>query len=226
LLLRRHARLLARQGPRADRRCQARLRLAWIDRETQYDASAPFYRSTALAEQFPRLEPAHRAFIERQHVFFTATASAEGRVNVSPKGLHALRVLDASKVAYLDLTGSGNEAAAHLLANGRMTIMFCAFEGPPRILRLYGRGSAHRRGSTPYAELLPFFGDEPLGARQIVALDIDLVQTSCGYGVPQFTYQGERSGLQRWAEGKGEAGLEAYRREHNSRSIDGLPTGI
>ncbi len=180
-----------------------------------------------MAKQFPRLEPAHRAFIERQRVFFVASAAPGSRVNLSPKGLDALRVLAPDRVAYLDHTGSGNETAAHLRADGRLTIMLCAFEGPPLILRLYGRGRALQRGSAAYAELLPAFGDtEPLGARQIVALDVELVQTSCGYGVPLLAYRDERPNLDRWAEAKGEAGLEAYRREENARSIDGLPTGL
>ena len=179
-----------------------------------------------LAKQFPRLEPAHRAFIERQHLFFTATAAATGRINLSPKGLDSLRVLADDKVAYLDLTGSGSEASAHLMADGRMTIMFCAFSGPPLILRLYGGGTAHRRGSETYRALLPRFGEEPLGARQIVVLDVDLVQTSCGFGVPLYDYEAERPSLARWAESKGEEGLEAYRREKNAISIDGLPTGF
>jgi hypothetical protein len=179
-----------------------------------------------LAKQFPCLEPAHRAFIERQHVFFTATAAARGRINLSPKGLDSLRVLAEDKVAYLDLTGSGSEASAHLMADGRMTIMFCAFAGPPMILRLYGRGTAHRRESEAYRALLPTFGEEPLGARQIVVLDIDLVLTSCGFGVPLYSYEGERPSLHRWAESKGEAGLEAHRREKNAVSIDGLATGF
>jgi hypothetical protein len=179
-----------------------------------------------LAKQFPRLEPAHRAFIARQHVFFTATAAATGRINLSPKGLDSLRVLADDRVAYLDLTGSGSEASAHLLADGRMTIMFCAFAGPPLILRLYGRGTAHRHDSPAYRELLPQFGAEPLGARQIVVLDVDLVQTSCGFGVPLYDYEGERPSLARWAENKGAEGLEAYRREKNALSIDGLPTGF
>jgi hypothetical protein len=180
-----------------------------------------------VAKQFPSIEPAHRAFIERQRVFFVGSAAPGARVNLSPKGLDALRVLGPERVAYLDLTGSGNETAAHLRADGRLTIMFCAFEGPPLILRLYGRGRAHRRGSAGYAGLLPAFGgEEPLGARQIVALEVDLVQTSCGYGVPLFAYRGERPSLDRWAEAKGEAGLEEYRRENNARSIDGLSTGL
>ncbi len=179
-----------------------------------------------MAKQFARIEPAHQSFIERQRLFFTGTAAQDGRVNVSPKGLDSLRVLGPDRVAYLDLTGSGNEAAAHLRASGRMTLMFCAFEGPPLILRLYGRGRALARGTGEYAELLPRWAPEPLGARQIVLLEVDLVQTSCGFGVPLFGYQGERPSLQRWAESKGEEGLAAYRRRNNARSIDGLPTGI
>ncbi len=181
-----------------------------------------------MAKQFPHLAPEHREFIQRQRLFFTASAAATGRVNVSPKGLDALRVLGESAVVYLDRTGSGNETAAHLLADGRLTLMFCAFEGPPKILRLYGRGRVLRRGSPEYARLLAaeFGAAEPPGARQMVLLDIELVQTSCGYGVPLFEYGGERPTLTRWAEGKGEEGVEAYQREKNTRSIDGLPTGL
>lgn len=181
-----------------------------------------------MATQYPRLDPVHRAFIERQRVFFTASAAAGGRVNLSPKDGASLRVLDENTVAYLDQTGSGNETAAHLRADGRLTIMVCAFEGPPIILRLYGRGRAHRRGRAEYTRLLSeaFDGAEPAGARQIVVLDVELVQKSCGYGVPLFDYQGERPSLIRWAEAKGDEGLEAYRREKNVVSIDGLPTGL
>ncbi len=181
-----------------------------------------------MAKQFASIEPAQRDFIERQHVFFVASATADSRVNVSPKGLDALRVLGPNGVVYLDHTGSGSETAAHLKADGRLTIMFCAFEGAPMILRLYGRGHVVPRGSEAYAELLAaeFGGREPAGARQMVMLDIDLVQTSCGYAVPHFDYVEERPGLTRWAESKGEAGLDAYRREKNMLSIDGLPTGL
>ena len=176
-----------------------------------------------MAKQFARIEEPHRRFIERQHLFFTGTAAREGRVNVSPKGMDTLRILDANRVAYLDLTGSGNEAAAHLRADGRMTIMFCAFEGPPTILRLYGKGQALPRGSAGYAELIGRFARELPGARQIVVLEIDLVQTSCGYAVPRFDHRDDRGNLVRWAEAKSEAELDAYRREKNARSIDGLP---
>jgi hypothetical protein len=181
-----------------------------------------------MAKQFPRIEPNLRDFILRQRVFFTASAAEGTRVNVSPKGLEALRVIDEVTVAYLDHTGSGNETAAHLRSDGRLTIMLCAFEGPPLILRLYGRGTVLLRDTPAYAELLDaHFGSEaPLGARQIVRLDVDLVQTSCGYGVPLFDYQAERPSLPRWADSKGAEGLDAYRREKNAVSMDGLPTGM
>lgn len=181
-----------------------------------------------MAQQFPQIEPKHRDFIARQHMFFTATATDSSRVNISPRSTDALRVVDAHTVAYLDLTGSGNETAAHLRADGRMTIMLCAVEGPPLILRLYGSGQTLPAGSDEYEKLLAdaFEGDAPLGARQIVRLDVDLVQTSCGFGVPFFDYAGERDTMARWAEAKGEEGLVAYRLEKNTHSIDGLPTGL
>ena len=181
-----------------------------------------------MAKQFQSIDPNHHKFISQQHIFFAASAAAEGRVNVSPKEGAALRILSANRVAYLDQTGSGNETAAHLRANGRLTLMFCAFAGPPLILRLYGRGRTLFRGRPEYTELLAsaFSNLEPPGARQIVVLDVDLVQTSCGYGVPLFEYVSERPTLQRWAEAKGEDGLEEYRRSKNAFSIDGLPTGL
>lgn len=181
-----------------------------------------------MGKQFPKLEPHHREFIARQHIFFTATAAGEGRINISPRGTDALRVLGDNAVLYLDRTGSGNETAAHARRDGRMTIMFCAVEGPPTILRLYGRGRIIARGGAEYAGLLAghFAGREPPGARQMLRLDFDLVQTSCGFGVPLFGYAGERDTLDRWAEAKGGDGLVAYRREKNSVSIDGFPTGL
>ena len=181
-----------------------------------------------MAQKHPSISPAHRAFIEKQHIFFTASAAAEGPVNLSPKGLGGFRVLDANTVAYLDLTGSGNETAAHMLADGRLTIMFCAFQGPPLILRLYGQGRVVGRADPEYRTLLdgPFGGDEPVGARHIVVLSVDLVQTSCGYAVPSYTYKAERPSLVRWAEDKGEEGLRAYRAQKNMVSLGGLPTGL
>jgi hypothetical protein len=181
-----------------------------------------------MARQFAGMTPAHREFIARQRIFFTASATASSRVNVSPRPTDALRVLDERTVAYLDLTGSGSETAAHLRVDGRITLMFCALDEPPSILRLYGRGTSLSRNSNEYAALLAaaFDNQEPLGARQIIRVDVDLVQTSCGYGVPLFEYVGERDTLRRWAAQKGDAGLEEYRRQKNTRSLDGLPTGL
>ncbi len=180
-----------------------------------------------MAKQFSRLDEEHRAFILRQHMFFNASAAPGAHINLSPKGLDALRVIDDKAVVYLDRTGSGNETAAHIRADGRLTLMFCAFEGAPLILRLYGRGRVLPRGGAEYTALLAtaFTGLEPVGARQMIRLDIDLVQTSCGYGVPLLTYAGERPSLANWAQSKGEDGLKLYRREKNQVSIDGLATG-
>ena len=145
-----------------------------------------------MAKQFQRLEPAHAAFITGQKIFFTASAAATGRVNISPRGTDALRILDPNTVAYLDETGSGNETAAHLRASGRLTIMFCGFENVPMIIRLYGQGRALPRGTPEYDALLAtaYNNQETPGARQIIRLDIEMVQTSCGYGVPAVRLQG------------------------------------
>ena len=181
-----------------------------------------------MAKMFDRIEPALKEFIERQHMFFTASATANSRINLSPKGSDSLRVVGPNLVAYLDQTGSGNEAAAHLRADGRLTIMFCAFEGAPMILRLYGRGKSLPRGGDAYQTLLAdaFDGKEPPGARQIVVLDVELVQTSCGYSVPLYDYKAERQTLKNWAARKGRDGIRDYWREKNVASIDGLPTGM
>ena len=181
-----------------------------------------------MAKQFSSIEPHIARFIERQKIFFTGSATADSRVNISPRSTDALRVLDANTVCYLDLTGSGSETSAHLLADGRMTIMFCAFEGPPMILRLYGKGHSLFHGTPEYQARLEasYDGKAPLGARQIVVLEADLVQTSCGYAVPTFEHTGERQVLSDWAETKGVEGLKAYRAEKNVVSLDGLPTGM
>lgn len=181
-----------------------------------------------MAKQFPRLEPHHHRFIADQHMFFTASAAATGHVNVSPRSTDMFRVLGGNDVLYLDRTGSGNETAAHLRANGRLTIMFCAVAGPPLILRLYGKGRVIHRHSAEYAALLAdhFGGEAPLGARQMIRLDVDLVQTSCGYGVPLFDYQAERPQMDAWARAKGEDGLLDYWLEKNQTSLDGFPTGL
>jgi hypothetical protein len=168
-----------------------------------------------------------RGFIEAQQMFFVASAplSADGHINLSPKGLDCLRVLGPLRVAYLDLTGSGNETSAHLQENGRITLMFCAFAGPPRILRLYGTGATALPGSAAWEELRPLFPSYP-GARQIVVADIARVQTSCGFAVPLYEFAGQRETLVKWASAKGEQGLAEYRADKNSCSIDGLPTPI
>lgn len=181
-----------------------------------------------MGKMFSAIEPAHREFIARQHIFFNASAAQQGRVNLSPRDVASLRILDDHTVIYLDRTGSGNETAAHLLADGRLTFMFCAFEGAPLVMRLYGKGRIIARRSPEYLLLLAVHYDntEPPGARQIVHLAIDSVQTSCGMKVPFYDYVGERDQLDRWATVKGEDALEEYRRQKNSLSIDGLPTGI
>lgn len=169
----------------------------------------------------------HKEFISRQKMFFVASAplSAEGHVNLSPKGLDSFRVLSSTRVAYMDIVGSGNETSAHILENGRITFMFCAFDGPPNILRLYGKGRTVLPGNADWNELAAFF-ELPLATRQIIVADIHKVQTSCGFGVPLYAYTGERDHSQKWAEKKGAEGLEAYKQEKNLVSIDGLPTPL
>ena len=180
-----------------------------------------------MGKQFAGIEPEHRAFIERQKIFFVASAPPKGRINVSPKGLSSFRVLGANDVAYLDCTGSGSETRAHLMASDdkRLTIMFCAFDGPPVILRLYGQGRSLVRGTPEYADLIPRFEDMA-GARQIVRLSVELVQTSCGMGVPLFDYKQERGSLIRYWTRQGLDNLRKYWGLKNSKSIDGLPTGF
>jgi len=162
-------------------------------------------------------------WIGRQHVFFVATAPSDGgHVNLSPKGHDSLRVIDPTTVAYRDLTGSGAETIAHTRENGRITVMFCAFEGAPLILRLFGHGTAHPLGSSRFAELDAHFPPIP-GARSIITVDLERVQTSCGYAIPLMDYRDERPTLVQWAERKGDEGLAAYWAEKNATSIDGLP---
>ena len=181
-----------------------------------------------MATKYTAIDEKFRDFIARQRIFFTASAAPDTRVNVSPRSTNAFRVLGPNTVAYLDRTGSGNETAAHITAGGRMTIMFCAFDGPPTILRLHGKGRVLNRGTPDYDRLLAdaFSGDEPRGARHIVVLETDLVVKSCGYGVPLFDYRQERVSMDNWASTKSDADIIAYRREKNRVSLDGLPTGL
>jgi hypothetical protein len=180
-----------------------------------------------MGEVSTELDAELRAFLLDQPCFFVATApmSGRGRINLSPKGLDTLRVLGPTECAYLDLTGSGNETSAHLLENGRMTLMACSFGERPRILRLYGTGSVHLPASPRWEELRGLFGEID-GARQVIAMQIERVQTSCGYGVPRMEFRAHRPTLERWAASKGPQGLAAYRAEKNATSIDGLPTHI
>jgi hypothetical protein len=176
-----------------------------------------------MAKVIDALDDAMVEWIRAQPLFFVASAPAEGgHVNVSPKGHDTLRVLGPRSVAYLDLTGSGAETIAHTRENGRLTIMLCAFEGPPRILRLFGTGAAHPMGTERYEELAPLFPDLP-GARSIVELEADRIQSSCGYAVPFMALQEERPTLRQWADRKSPDELEDYWSDRNATSIDGLP---
>jgi len=180
-----------------------------------------------MAKFSDSIQNAHRDFIEAQKMFFVATAplAVDGHVNLSPKGSDSFRVLSPTKVAYMDLIGSGNETSAHILENSRITFMFCAYDGPPNILRLYGTGSVILPQSSEWASLADHFTIIP-GTRQIIVADIHKVQTSCGYSVPLYSYEGERDHAQKWAAKKGPEGLEAYKKEKNQQSIDGLPTHL
>jgi hypothetical protein len=177
-----------------------------------------------VASTLESITPELAEWIAAQPVFFVATAPGgrDGHVNVSPKGLDSFRVLGPTRVAYLDLTGSGVETIAHLRDNGRITIMFCAFDGNPRICRLYGTGRVHQVGSTEFAALASGFPGLP-GARSIVDVDVTRVATSCGYGVPEMRLVGPRRRLTDWALAKGDDGLVSYRAGKNASSIDGLP---
>ncbi len=178
-----------------------------------------------MAQQYAEIPDKLKAFIEAQKMFFVGTAAAEGRVNVSPKGMDSLRVINPNRVVWLNVTGSGNESAAHVLDNPRMTLMFCAFEGPPMILRLYGEALAVHHKDAAWDELYGLF-TPGVGARQLFDMRVDLVQTSCGFGVPLYEYAEQRSQLNAWAERKGADGIRDYWLENNQFSLDGLPTLI
>lgn len=177
-----------------------------------------------MADRFAELSPELIGWWQAQPVFFVATAPAgiEGHVNCSPKGLDTLRILDPTRLAYLDLTGSGAETIAHVRENGRITLMACAFAGPPRISRIYGRATVHPVGSPGFGALVASFPELP-GARAVIEVTVDSVTTSCGYGVPELDPVGPRDRLVTWARQKGEVGLAEYRARKNVRSIDGLP---
>ncbi|MCH2169466.1 pyridoxamine 5'-phosphate oxidase family protein [Myxococcota bacterium] len=177
-----------------------------------------------MAKVFDELDDPLIAFIHRQHLFFVASApdAHDGLINLSPKGRPGLAILSPRRVAYLDLVGSGIETTAHLGENGRIVVMFCAFEGPPRIVRLHGRGEAIEPADERWDGLAQHFPQHD-GARAIICIDLLRISDSCGYGVPRFDYLGERDQLDRWVEKKGPDGLIRYQEENNRHSIDGLP---
>jgi hypothetical protein len=179
-----------------------------------------------MAEQFDALTEDHIDFIHRQHIYFVGTGGAEGKINVSPKGMDSLRVINPNEVVWLNLTGSGNETAAHVLENDRMTIMFCSFERQPLILRLYGTAElVYPRHQAKFRKYLDLFNHQP-GARQFFEFTVDMVQTSCGYAVPHYEMTGQRETLAKWAANKGEDGIADYWAERNLVSLDGKPTQI
>ncbi len=176
-----------------------------------------------MGKEYDRITDKHAEFIIRQQLFFTATATADSRINLSPKGLDSLRIINPKQVVWLNLTGSGNETAAHLLDDGRITLMFCAFEGEPKILRLYGHATAHHEGSEAWEAHIGRFPRLP-GARQIIVMEVEQVGSSCGFGVPLFDYVGQRDMLSDWAEKKSDMDIKEYWATRNNLSIDGKPT--
>ena len=178
-----------------------------------------------MSDWYKSITPEMKQFIAEQKVFFVATAPNEGRINLSPKGMDTFRVLDRHRVIYLDITGSGNETAAHLLENGRITIMFCSFDKTARVMRLYGRGRAIHPRDTKWSEYLAMFPAEP-GVRQIMEIDVEAAMTSCGYGVPRVGGLEERDTLRKYWQSRDADAPMKYQREKNLESIDGLPTGI
>ncbi|TVT55385.1 MAG: pyridoxamine 5'-phosphate oxidase family protein [Sedimenticola thiotaurini] len=178
-----------------------------------------------MGQRYNEIPQKVMTFIQNQKVFFVGTAAADGRVNISPKGMDSLRVIDSQRVLWLNVTGSGNETAAHVAELPRMTLMFCAFEGNPMILRLYGTARVIHTYDEEWERLYPLFNPTP-GVRQIFDLSVDLVQTSCGMGVPFYDYAGERDQLMAWTVKKGDEGIRDYWQEKNQQSLDGKPTFI
>jgi hypothetical protein len=178
-----------------------------------------------MGKKLAKITEPLKNFIQQQKIFFVGTADYDGRINISPKGMDTLRVLGTNRVVWLNLTGSGNETAAHLQRNDRMTIMFCAFDGNPLILRLYGRANVYHPRDNHWESLIRLF-PRLIGARQVMDLAVDLVQTSCGMAVPHLQFKAERNQLSNWAERKGEDGIKAYWKEKNQISLDGKVTNI
>lgn len=178
-----------------------------------------------MGKQFSEIPSKFQEFIKNQKVFFVGTARTEGSVNISPKGMDTFKVIDNKKIVWLNLTGSGNETAAHLLENDRMTIMFCSFEKMPLILRLYGNAKIYHENDKEFVAFNSLF-ENFVGARQIIEMDINLVQTSCGFAVPFMDFKAERSLLKVSANKKGRKKIKQYWKEKNTKSIDGFETTI
>ena len=178
-----------------------------------------------MGKKTTQLSTRHIEFISNQKIFFVATAAPTGTINLSPKGLDSLRVLDPQKIVWLNLTGSGNETAAHLMKDARITLMFCAFEGPPQILRCYGQAKSCSPNTPLFKSHYGLFTPQ-LGARQIIEIRVDLVQTSCGFGVPLMDFKANRTALTDWSNKLGSEALVAYQKKKNSRSLDGFGTDI
>jgi hypothetical protein len=177
-----------------------------------------------MAKRYGEIDGAIKEFIEGQKMFFVGSAplNVNGHVNISPKGLDTFRILGPRTVSYLDLTGSGIESVAHVKENGRIVLMFCSFEGPPKILRLYGQGRVVELGEPEFSSLRANFA-EIAGVRSIVVAELTDIIDSCGFGVPLFRYEGQREQHGAWARKIGPQGIEIYQREKNRRSLDGLP---
>ena len=178
-----------------------------------------------MGQRYEQLSEEHINFIQHQKIYFVGTAANDGTINVSPKGWDSLKVMSANRAVWLNITGSGNETAAHLAQNTRMTIMFCAFDGNPKILRLYGNAVAVHPRDEQWDELSALFPPH-ISARQYVDFSIEMVQTSCGFGVPFYDFNRERDNMDKWLASKGKDGIEDYWRDKNQLSLDGLPTHI
>jgi len=178
-----------------------------------------------MGKQFDSIEDPHKKFIEQQHLFFCATAAPDGLVNMSPKGMDSLRVLGPNRICWMNITGSGNETAGHLLEHDRMTLMWCSFEQRPIILRTYGTARAVHPGDKDWDALAALFPPHR-SARQVFDLKVDLVQTSCGYSVPFMDYKGERDTMPKWVENRSDSEIRAYWVDRNATTLDGKPTGV
>jgi len=178
-----------------------------------------------MSKKFEAIQAPHRKFIEEQHLFFTGSAAPDGRVNISPKGMDSLRVLGPNRIAWMNLTGSGNETAGHLLEHARMTLMWCSFTKRPLILRCYGTARTVHVGNAGWDDLAALF-PEHRSARQVFDVSVDMVQTSCGYAVPFMDYASERDTMQKWVDDKSEDDIHTYWVEKNTVTIDGKPTGV